>query len=137
MISAATKQIVQAWDTIQSHIPISPIRDEQQYDQAVEKLNELLDIVDDNEAHPLYDILDTLGTLIHDYEENHYPAPAVKGIDVLKFLMEEHQLSPSNFPEIGNEEIVSQLLAGKRELTVKNIRALSRRFGVSPATFID
>jgi len=137
MISAATKQIVQAWDTIQSHIPISPIRDEQQYGQAVEKLNELLDIVGDNEAHPLYDILDTLGTLIHDYEENHYPAPAVKGVDVLKFLMEEHQLSPSNLPEIGNEEVVSQLLAGKRELTVKNIRALSRRFGVSPATFID
>lgn len=137
MISAATKQIVQDWDTIQSHIPISPIRDEQQYNQAVEKLNELLDIVGDNEAHPLYDILDTLGTLIHDYEENHYPAPAVKGIDVLKSLMEEHQLSPSNLPEIGNEEIVSQVLAGKRELTVKNIRALSRRFGVSPATFID
>ena len=137
MISAATKQIVQAWDTIQSHIPISPIRNKEQYDQAVEKLNELLEIVGDNEAHPLYDILDILGTLIHDYEETHHPAPDVNGIDVLKFLMAEHQLSPSNLPEIGDEETVSQLLAGKRELTVKNIRALSRRFGVSPATFID
>jgi HTH-type transcriptional regulator/antitoxin HigA len=61
----------------------------------------------------------------------------VKGIDVLKFLIEEHQLSPSSFPELGNEEIVSQLLAGKRELSVEDIRALSRRFGVSPATFIN
>jgi HTH-type transcriptional regulator/antitoxin HigA len=137
MINVATQQIVQAWDTLQSHIPISPIRNELQYDQAVEKLNELLDIVGDNEAHPLYDILDTLGTLIHAYEESHYPVPTVKGIDVLKFLMEEHQLSPSSLPEIGDEEIVSQLLAGKRELTVENIRALSRRFGVSPATFIN
>jgi antitoxin component HigA of HigAB toxin-antitoxin module len=32
---------------------------------------------------------------------------------------------------------VSELLAGKRELSAKNIRALSKRFGVSPATFFD
>jgi HTH-type transcriptional regulator/antitoxin HigA len=137
IMSVATQQIIKAWDTLRSHIPISPIRNEQQYDQAVEKLNELLDIVGDNETHPLYDLLDTLGTLIHAYEETHYPAPTVKGMDVLKFLMEEHQLSPSSLPEIGNEEVVSQLLAGKRELSVENIRALSQRFGVSPATFIN
>jgi HTH-type transcriptional regulator/antitoxin HigA len=75
MTTVATQQIVQAWDTLLSHIPIAPIRNEQQYGQAVEKLNELLDIVGDNEAHPLYDLLDTLGTLIHAYEETHYPAP--------------------------------------------------------------
>ena len=137
MTSVATQQIVQAWDTIRSYIPISPIRSEQQYDQAVEKLNELLDTVGENEAHPLYDLLDTLGTLIHAYEESHYPAPTVKGIDVLKFLLEEHQLPLSSLPEIGNEEMVSQLLSGKRELTVENIRALSQRFGISPATFIS
>lgn len=136
MTHLATQEIVQAWDTLQSYIPISPIHNEQQYDQAVKKLNELLNIVGNNEAHPLYEILDTLGTLIHAYEDNQYPAPPVKGIDVLRFLMEEHNLSPSSLPEIGNEKTVSQLLAGKRELSVEQIRALSRRFRVSPATFI-
>jgi len=136
MTSVATQQIAQAWDSLQSLIPVAPIRSEPQYDCAVEKLNELLDIVGDNEAHPLYDILDTLGTLIHAYEEMHYPAPVVTGVGVLKFLMEEHQLAPSGLPEIGHEEVVSEWLAGKRELTVENIRALSQRFGVSPATFI-
>lgn len=136
MTSVATQQLVQAWDTLQSLIPVSPIRNERQYDQAVEKLNALLDIVGDNEAHPLYNLLDTLGILIHAYEESHYPAPAVTGIGVLEILMEEHQLTPSSLPEIGNEDVVSELLAGKRELTVENIRALSQRFGVSPETFI-
>ncbi len=83
-----------------------------------------------------YELLDTLGTLVHSYEEEHYPAPVVTGVDVFKFLMEEHQLSLSSFPEIGQAEEVSGLLAGKRELKVSEIRALSNRFRVSPASFI-
>jgi len=136
MTAIAKKQIVQAWNTLKSLVPVAPIRNEQQYDQAVKKLNELLDIVGDDETHPLYDLLDTLGILIQEYEDAHYPASPVTGIDVLRFLMEEHQLTPSNFPELGDEEVVSELLTGKRELNLENIRALSKRFGVSPATFI-
>jgi len=137
MTATATQQITKAWDTLHSLVPISPIRTEQQYDQAVEKLNGLLDIVGDNEAHPLYPLLDTLSILIQNYEESHFPEPSVSGIDVLKFLMEEHQLTPSSFSEIGDEKAVSDLLAGKRELSLENIRALSKRFGISTATFID
>lgn len=135
MTRTATKQITHAWDALQTLVPISPIRSERQYDRAVKKLNELLDIVGDDEAHPLYDVLDTLGILIHAYEEVHYPASPVTGKDVLKFLMEEHQLRPSNLPEIGDEAMVSDLLAGKRELNVEHIRTLSKRFEISPATF--
>ena len=136
MTGVATQRIVEAWDALQSHIPIAPIRNEHQYDQAVAKMNELLDVVGDDEAHPLYDVLDTLGTLVHAYEESHYPAPEVTGIGVLKFLMEEHQLAPANLTELGNEETVADLLTGKRELTVENVRSLSQRFGVSAASFI-
>jgi len=136
MTTLATDQIAQAWDNLQSLIPVSPIRNEEQYDQALEKLHELVDIVGDDERHPLYEVLDTLGTLIHAYEENHYPAPSVSGIAILKFLMEEHQIDASGFPELGNNEAVSELLDGKRELSVTNIRALSKRFNLSPATFI-
>ncbi|MCI0691299.1 transcriptional regulator [candidate division KSB1 bacterium] len=137
MTTVATQQITQAWGTLQALIPVSPIRTEEQYDQAVEKLNELLDIVGDNEAHPLYELLDTLSILIHAYDEAHFPISPVTGIEVLKFIMEEHQLAPSDLPEIGDEKVVTELLADKRELSVENIRALSKRFGVSPAVFID
>ena len=136
MTTVATQQLAQAWDELNSLVPVSPIRTEVQYNQAVKKLNELLDIVGDDENHPLYDLLDTLGILIHTYEESNYPEPSVTGTDVLKYIMEEHQLSLTSFPEIGNEKSVSELLAGKRELSVGNIHALSKRFGISPATFI-
>jgi HTH-type transcriptional regulator/antitoxin HigA len=131
-----TQNIKEAWDELNTLVPVSPIRNERQYDLAVKKLNELLDLVGDDERHPLYDLLDTLGTVIHAYEESHYPEPQVAGTEVLEYLMEERQLSPASFPEIGSADVVAELLDGKRELSVEHIRKLSKRFGLSPATFI-
>lgn len=108
---------------------------EQQYDRALNLLHKLLDLVGDDESHPLYDLLDTLGTLIHAYEEIHYPAPTVTGVDVLRYLCSEHELTPKDLPELGPPNVVFELLAGKSDLTVENIRALSQRFDLSPATF--
>jgi HTH-type transcriptional regulator / antitoxin HigA len=135
MSSIATQELVRAWDALQSLAPISAIQNEEQYTQALETLDELLDIVGYDETHPLYDLLDTLSVLIHTYEESNYPIDAVTGPDVLRFLMDEHQLTPSSLSELGDQKTVSELLAGKRELSVAHIRALSKRFGISPATF--
>jgi HTH-type transcriptional regulator/antitoxin HigA len=108
---------------------------EEQYDQAIESLNDLLDIVGDDEMHPLSDVLDTLSVLIENYEAVHYPAPSVTGVDVLRYLMEGHDLTPESFPELGGRDGVAELLAGLRELSAQEIRALSQRFELSPATF--
>jgi HTH-type transcriptional regulator/antitoxin HigA len=35
------------------------------YDRALQQLNNLLDEIGDDTSHPLYDLLDTFGTLIH------------------------------------------------------------------------
>lgn len=50
--------------------------------------------------------------------------------------MEEHGLTQSDLPEVGSQGVVSELLSGKRELNVRQIRALARRFDVSPAAFM-
>ena len=116
--------------------PLFSIRDEHEYDCAVERLNHLLDEVGTDEQHPLYTLLDTLGTLLHAYEEQHHPMPECRGVDVLRFLMDEHGLSQSDLPEVGSQGVVSDILRGKRELNVRQIRALAKRFQVSPAVFI-
>ncbi len=136
MTTIATQELAQVWGELQALVPVTAIHTEQQYKQAIETLDTLLDVVGEDETHPLYELLDTLGTLIHTYEEEHYPAPEVKGVDIFKFLMEEHELDLSSFPEIGQKEEVSKLLSGRRELKVSEIRALSSRFRVSPASFI-
>lgn len=117
-------------------IPLFLIRDENEYEKAIERLDALIDEVGVNEQHPLYELLDTLGTVIHAYEERRHPMPEASGVEMLQFLMEEHQLEPSELPELGTPDMVSDTLDGKRELTVKQLRALAARFHVSPAVFV-
>jgi HTH-type transcriptional regulator/antitoxin HigA len=112
------------------------IRNEHEYDVAVERLNRLLDEVGSDEQHPLYTLLDTLGTLMHAYEEQHHPMPECRGGDVLRFLMEAHGLTQSDLPEVGSQGVISDILRGKRALNVRQIRVLAKRFQVSPAVFI-
>ena len=131
-MNVLTAEIQDHWAHIQ---PILTIRNEREYDQAVERLNHLLDEVGTDEQHPLYGLLDTLGALIQAYEEDHYPMPASSGVDVLRFLMEEHGLRQADLPEVGSQGVVSEILRGKRELNARQIRALARRFNVSPAVF--
>jgi HTH-type transcriptional regulator/antitoxin HigA len=125
---------------IQSHWqairPYMTIQNEQDYDRLVEQMNELIDEVGTDDTHPLYEFLDTLGTTLHAYEEQHFPMPQPTGVDVLRYLMEEHDLRQSDLPEIGSQGVVSEILNGKRELNVRQIRELSRRFHVSPAVFL-
>lgn len=116
--------------------PLLTIRNEQEYDSSVERLNALIDEVGTNEAHPLYTLLDTLGIVIQAYEDKHYAIPDSDGVEVLSYLMEEHALSESDLPELGGKDTVIEILAGRKALEIDQIRALASRFGVSPSVFI-
>ncbi len=129
----ATPELQTHWQTI---APVLTIRNEREYNAAVKRLNELLDEIGADEKHPLYSLLDTLSTLIEAYEEEHHPVPEANGSDVLRFLMDEHGLTQSDLPEVGSQGVVSEILNGKRELNVRQIRKLAERFHVSPAAFM-
>lgn len=132
-MSVITKSLQTHWASIG---PFLSIGNEREYETAVERLNTLLDEVGTNERHPLYSLLDTLGTLIQAYEDDHEPLPESSGVEALRFLMDEHELSQASLPEIGSQGVVSEILNGKRELNLRQIRALAERFRVSPAVFI-
>lgn len=132
-MSALTLEIQSHWAAIR---PLLSIRNEEEYDRAVERLNGLIDEIGTDESHPLYEFLDTLGTVIHAYEERHHPMPACSGAEMLYFFMEEHGLAQSDLSEIGSQGVVSEILSGKRKLNLRQIRALAERFHVSPAVFI-
>ena len=116
--------------------PTIYIRNESEYNLAIERLNALIDEIGTNQQHPLYELLDTLGTVIHAYEEKHYPVPECSSVEIFQHLMEEHQLDPSDFPELGTSDVVLEILDGERDLTVKHLHALARRFHVSPSVFV-
>ena len=132
-MTLANEQLQIHWANIG---PLLTIRNEREYNAAVKRLNELLDEIGENEKHPLYGLLDTLGTLIQVYEEEHYTIPDVSGAEILRFLMDEHELTQSDLPEVGSQGVVSEILNGKRELNVRQIRVLAERFKVSTAVFV-
>ena len=127
------KVLRQFWGVIR---PLFSIRNESEYDRAIERLNALIDEVGTDEDNPLYELLDTLGIVIHTYEEKYYPIPDSNGVEMMHFLMEEHQLGLADIPEIGTPEMILAILNGEQDLTVKHLKSLSARFQVSPAIFI-
>jgi HTH-type transcriptional regulator / antitoxin HigA len=132
-MSVSTKQLQENWASMRR---ILTIRNEREYDRAIKRLNTLLDEVGTNERHPLYGLLDTLGTLVHAYEEEHFEEPEPSGPEMLRFFMEEHGLTQADLPELGSRRVVSEILRGERELNARQIRALAARFHVSPAVFV-
>ncbi len=127
------KELQTHWDAI-GHL--LSINNEAEYDQAVELLNLMVDEIGDDEQHPLYEFLDTLGAVMYAYEEKHHPIPDCTGIEMLRFFMETHQLTPSDLTEIGSEKVVADILNRKRDLTAGHLRILAEKFHVSPALFI-
>lgn len=136
MTTATPEQLTHAWSTLQALIPVHTIHTEQQYDRAVAALNMLVDTVGMDEQHPLADLLDTLGTLIHIYEEQREVLSAPTNAAVLELLMTEHGLVPADLIELGEPSIVQAVLTGKQSLTRPQLHALARRFGVVPETFV-
>ena len=117
--------------------PLLTICNEEEYDQAVERLNDLIDEIGTNEQHPLYNLLDTLGTLIEAYEAEHYAIPNCRESDLLAYLMEEHGLSLADLPEIGTSETIKSILNKEQALTLSQIQQLAQRFKVQPQVFLN
>ena len=129
-------RLLPAWEHFRTATGITPIRDEDHYVRMVAILEALLSEIQGNEAHPAMWLVDIVGDLIEDYEAKRTPMPEVTGAQALRFLMEQHGLKQSDLSDIGSQGVISEILTGKRELNVRQVRALSERFGVSAATFV-
>ena len=100
-------------------------------------LDEVLDAGGSEETSPLAILAERIGDLIEGYEKEHYPIPDANPADVLRFLMDQHDLKQAEIPEIGAQSVVSAVLSGKRQLNLRQVSALSRRFGVSADVFME
>ena len=130
------QHLLPAWEQFRAATDISPIRDQGHYARMTKILESLLDEAGADESNPIMGLIDIVTDLIDDYESELHPLPQTNGVDALKFLMEQHDLKQTDLYEIGSQGVVSEILTGKRELNLRQVRALSERFGVSAATFL-
>ena len=127
-------ETVKVWPVV-SRV-LSTLRTDKQYNRSVQLLDELIDEDSARDNALIESLIDTLGTLVKDYEDRNIAEPEGDAIGCLKFLMLEHNLKQTDLKELGSQGVVSEILSGKRQLNVRQIKALSQRFKVSPAVFI-
>lgn len=133
-MSDLIKQACEHWRYVAPLLSTPTSEDE--YDALIEALDELLALVGDDENHPLAGLASRVGDMIEAYDELHRPLPKVGGVEVLRYLMQEHGLRQGDLPEVGTQSVISEVLAGKRRLNVRHIRALSDRFCVPADLFL-
>jgi HTH-type transcriptional regulator / antitoxin HigA len=78
-----------------------------------------------------YDELELLTTLVEFYEEKQFPIDFPDPLEAIKFRMEQLGLNQKNMtPYFGSKSKVSEILNGKRTLTLAMMRALNSELGI-------
>ena len=115
------------------------ISNDDDYEQALALMDELVD--DYDRYLPLIEVL---SVAIEKWESespefaefNKAVSELDDGVSLLRVLMDQYQLKADDLKnEIGGRSLVSMILNGSRSLTIDHIKALSQRFGISPAAF--
>jgi HTH-type transcriptional regulator/antitoxin HigA len=97
-----------------------------EYAQALKEAETLIEL-DPESGTEDGDRLELLTLLISNYEESHFPLPLPDPIEAIKFRMKQQGLAPKDLiPYIGSRSKVSEVLNGKRPLSLKMLRALQR-----------
>lgn len=120
---------------------LSKIENEAEYEAALEMMEELIEHYDENRT-----LIVLLSASIEEWEEGAKEFKefnkAIEGMDssaaVLVTLMDQYSLKAGDLKdEIGSKSLVSMIINGQRNLTVEHIKSLAKRFGVSPAIFLN
>lgn len=119
---------------------MAQIENEMQYNSAMERIEELLQIVSDETPETDKNSVELvlLSNLVADYEDIHYPIakPTLPGI--LKLRMAEMGLTQAGLASLlgMNQSKVSEIVSGKSEPTLKQARRMSLELNISPAVVL-
>ena len=129
------EDIADIWPTIKNIFSVPHM--ESEYKHLVLLLDGLIDEIGENESHPLSSLMESIGSLIENYENNNLSVISGTPLEALQYLMKEHNIKQSELPEIGSQGVVSEILKGKRNLNIRQIKDLSAKFNISPLVFIQ
>jgi HTH-type transcriptional regulator/antitoxin HigA len=121
-------------------IQIKPITNQQEFEEACVLIDALVDvdlITDPAERKKGLDLLEAIALLAHEYEKKHFTIPKPNPIEAIKERMEQLSLSQKDVATyFGGENRVSEVLSGKRSLTMKMVRALYKHLKIPAETLL-
>jgi HTH-type transcriptional regulator/antitoxin HigA len=123
-------------DLLKLDFPVRVIESERDYEQALQQMAELMAEMPaaGSERERL---LKTLAVIVRDYESNRYQIAPPDPVEAIKFRMEQQGLAAKDLvPYLGSRSRVSEVLSGKRPLTLAMIRSLHRGLGIPAASLL-
>ena len=113
---------------------IKPIKTNADHEAALAEIDALMDAAS---GTPRGDRLDILVTLVEAYEAKNFPVAAPDPIKAIEFRMEQQGLTRRDLePILGSRGRVSEVLAGKRTLSLAMIRRLHTELGIPAEVLI-
>lgn len=107
---------------------IRPVNSEESYDAALARVRELWNA---EKNTPEGDELDILVTLMVAYDADHHPIPPPTPVEAIKFRMEQMGLTKSDLAKyLGSRSRVSEVLSGKRKLSLSMVKSLYKGLGI-------
>jgi HTH-type transcriptional regulator/antitoxin HigA len=107
---------------------IRPINTKSDYDKALAFIDVNFDAKHNSKMGR---IVEVLAILVEKYEEEHFPIKAPTSIEALKFRMEQLGMSNADLAKlIGTRARVSEIMNGKRPLSVKMMRVIHKKLQV-------
>lgn len=109
------------------------LKTDQEYNDACARIYNLINSTDKaiEPDSPEGEEIELLSLLVEKYEQEHYPIEAPSPVEAIKFRMEQMNLKQSDIaPLFGGKTRVSEVLNGKRPLTLKMITLLNRYLGI-------
>ena len=114
---------------------LKPIKTEQDYFEALERLEVIFDAEPETKEG---DELEILGLLIDNYEKEHFPIELPDPIEAIKFRMEQQNYSQNDLAEvIGLKSRASEILNKKRKLSLTMIRRLAEKWHIPSSVLIQ
>ena len=114
---------------------ILPIRNENDYQKALDRLE---DIFDSKKGTEEGDELEILSILIDRYENENFPIGMPDPIEAIKFRMEQMGMNQKDLAEVvGFKSRVSEILNKKRKLTLDMIRKLNTNLHIPTEVLVQ
>lgn len=115
---------------------INPIKTERDHKQALEYIEYVMDKPKLSTAERKK--LEVVVVLVEKYETENFPINNPNPVDMIKFVMDQQGLKQSDLVQyIGHKGAVSEILAGKKNLTVDMIRNLEAGLGIPASLLIQ
>lgn len=133
--SGSLPEIAKAWSALQTQAFLKPIRNDDDY-QSMVRLAEMLADNLEGEEGPISDIFGVVTDLIEIWETHHVAIPKAEPKEVLRYLLESHDLKQKDLADIASPTMISDILAGRRAISKTVAKALSERFNTDISVFI-